>query len=205
MASDITSALPRPAIGPKLPTAAARQASPATREHRHGDDAFQRHDAVRHRGAGAATPALKAGPLEASLDAGNLRHVKIAGREAIRAVSYIVRDRNWGTYNPEITDLRIDQDAKGFEVSYDAVCRDGEQAFAYRARITADPHGNLAFEAEGEALTDFVTNRTGFVVLHPVEGVSGAPVEVLHVDGAVERSRFPELIDPVCPFQDIRR
>ncbi|HEX6016141.1 MAG TPA: hypothetical protein VFY87_30925, partial [Geminicoccaceae bacterium] len=151
-----------------------------------------------------ATPALKAGPLEASLDAGNLRHVKLAGREAIRAVSHIVRDRNWGTYNPEITDLRIDQDFKGFEVSYDAVCRDAEQAFAYRARITADPRGNLAFEAEGEALTDFVTNRTGFVVLHPVEGVSGAPVEVLHVDGTVERSRFPALIDPVCPFQDIR-
>ena len=79
-----------------------------------------------------ATPALKAGPLEASLDAGNLRHIKLAGHEAIRAVSHIVRDRNWGTYNPEITDLRIDQDFKGFEVSYDAVCRDAEQAFAYR-------------------------------------------------------------------------
>ena len=27
------------------------------------------------------------------------------GVEAIRAISYIVRDRNWGTYNPEITNL----------------------------------------------------------------------------------------------------
>ena len=54
------------------------------------------------------------------------------------------------------------------------------------------------------ALSDFVTNRTGFVVLHPLEGVSGAPVEVEHVDGSVEQSRFPELIDPTCPFMDIR-
>ena len=47
-----------------------------------------------------------------------------AGVEAIRAISYIVRDRNWGTYNPAISNLQIEQDAAGFRVSYDAVCRD---------------------------------------------------------------------------------
>ena len=57
------------------------------------------------------TPLLRAGPLEASFDAGNLRHIRIAGREAIRAISYIARDRNWATYGPEITNLRIEQDA----------------------------------------------------------------------------------------------
>ena len=66
------------------------------------------------------------------------------------------------------------------------------------------PRAISASRAEGEALSDFVTNRTGFVVLHPVEGVSGAAVEVEHVDGTVEHSRFPELIDPTCPFMDIR-
>jgi hypothetical protein len=150
------------------------------------------------------TPLLQAGPLEASFDAGNLRHIRIAGREAIRAISYIVRDRNWATYAPKITHLHIEQDAAGFRVRYDAVCRDGQQQLAYRAAIAADSHGNLSFEAEGVALTDFVTNRTGFVVLHPLAGVSGAAVEVLHVGGAVEQSRFPELIDPTCPFKDIR-
>ncbi len=150
------------------------------------------------------TPLLRAGPLEASFDAGNLRHIKLGGREAIRAISYIVRDRNWGTYNPEISNLKIDQGAAGFRVSYDAVCRDDTQSFVYRAVIAADERGNLSFTADGEAQTDFTTNRTGFVVLHPIDGVSGAAVEVLHVDGTVERSRFPDLIDPTCPFQDIR-
>ena len=150
------------------------------------------------------TPVLRAGPLECSLDAGNLRHIRLHGVEAIRAVSYIVRDRNWGTYNPEISDLAIEQDARGFRVTYNAVCRDAQQAFAYAARIEADASGNLSFSAEGEGLTDFVTNRTGFVVLHPLEGVSGAPVEVERVDGSVEHSRFPELIDPTCPFMGIR-
>ena len=150
------------------------------------------------------TPVLRAGPLECLLDAGNLRHIRLHGVEAIRAISYIVRDRNWGTYNPEITNLSIEQDAVGFRVMYDAVCRDAQQAFAYKARIEADAAGNLSFAAKGEALSDFLTNRTGFVVLHPVEGVSGAPVEVEHTGGSVEQSRFPELIDPTCPFMDIR-
>ena len=144
------------------------------------------------------TPLLRAGPLECSLDAGNLRHIKLHGVEAIRAVSYIVRDRNWGTYNPEISDLQIEQDRR---LSGRATTRSAGRAAGLRlpARIEADAAGNLSFAAEGEALTDFVTNRTGFVVLHPVEGVSGAPVEVERVDGSVEHRRFPELIDPTCP------
>jgi hypothetical protein len=150
------------------------------------------------------TTTLRAGPLEASLDAGNLRHIKLNGREAIRAISYIVRDKNWGTYNPRITNLWVHQDDEGFRVSYDAVCEDAQQSFAYSAIITADTRGNLAFTADGEARTDFLTNRTGFVVLHGVEGISGAPVAVEHVDGTVEESHFPTLIDPMCPFKDIR-
>jgi D-apionolactonase len=150
------------------------------------------------------THLLRAGPLEATLDAGNLRHISLYGVEAIRAISYIVRDRNWGTYNPEISDLSVERSGGGFRVTYDAVCRDAQQSFAYRARIEADASGNLTFAADGEALSDFVTNRTGFVVLHPLAGVSGAQVEIERVDGSVETSRFPELIDPTCPFRDIR-
>ena len=89
-------------------------------------------------------------------------------------------------------------------MTYDAVCSDAEQSFGYRARIEGRADGSLSFEADGEALSDFVTNRTGFVVLHPLDGVVGRPVTVEHTDGAVVESSFPELIDPACPFHDIR-
>ena len=147
---------------------------------------------------------LKAGPLEASLDAGNLRYIKVGGKEALRAIAFLARDRNWGTYGPDITDLKIDQNDDRFVVTYDAVCRDDEQAFRYLARIEGRADGSLTFEADGEALTDFVTNRTGFVVLHPLEGVVGQPVTVEHTDGRIEESTFPERVDPACPFQDVR-
>jgi D-apionolactonase len=147
---------------------------------------------------------LRAGPLTCELDGGNLRYVRIGGKEAIRAIAFIVRDRNWGTYNPALENLKVGQGPSSFEVSYDAVCKDAEQELRYRATITGASDGTLAFAGTATAVGDFTTNRTGFVVLHPIEGVAGAPVEVLHTDGRRVRARFPELIDPMCPFEDIR-
>lgn len=150
------------------------------------------------------TTVLTAGDLSATLEAGNLRYITVAGKEALRAIAFLVRDRNWGTYNAEISNLSIAQDPDGFEVTYDALCKDAAQALKYSARIEGRPDGSLTFEAKGEALTDFLTNRTGFVVLHALDGVVGQPVRVEHTDGRTIDSRFPEQIDPACPFQDIR-
>ena len=47
-------------------------------------------------------------------------------------------------------------------------------------------------------------NRTGFAILHPLEGVTGRPVTVLRTDGGVDRSEFPVLIDPAQPIAEIR-
>lgn len=151
----------------------------------------------------ASPQVLRAGALSAELEAGNLRYIRINGVEALRAVSFIVRDKNWGTYNPVIENLKVDETGEGFTVTYDAVCKDAEQEFRYSATIEGRSDGTLRFDGKGEAATDFVTNRTGFVVLHPV-GVSGKPVEVLEVDGKTSSSTFPELIDPVQPFMNLR-
>ena len=146
---------------------------------------------------------LKAGSLSAELDAGNLRHIRFGGVEIIRAISFIVRDHNWGTYNPVITDLAINGTDDGLTVTYKAVARDERQSFSYAAEITLGEDGTLAFAARGEANTAFLTNRTGFVVLHP-SAASGLPVTIEHADGAVEEGRFPEIIDPVQPMMNLR-
>ncbi|MGI9500280.1 MAG: hypothetical protein ACR2P3_09590 [Geminicoccaceae bacterium] len=147
---------------------------------------------------------LRAGPLTVEFDNGALRYVKVGGKEAIRNIAFVVRDKNWGTYNPVLQNLKIGQAPNTFEVSFDAICKDADQELHYSARIKGKSDGTLTFEGTGKAITDFLTNRTGFVVLHPVEGVAGCPVEVERVDGSKERTAFPELIDPMCPFQDLR-
>lgn len=147
---------------------------------------------------------LRAGRLTAELDAGNLRHIRFGGIEIIRAVSFIVRDRNWGTYNPVISDLSIVEETGGFTVTYNAIASDSLQVFRYSAQIEGSADGRLSFTATGTAETDFLTNRTGFVVLHPIKGVAGQPVTIEHVNGDVVRGQFPDLIDPIQPMMDLR-
>ena len=147
---------------------------------------------------------LQAGALSAELENGALRNIRFGGLEVLRGISFLVRDRNWATCAPEISALTVDQDEQGFRVRYEASCRDGAQHLRYTARIDGSASGELVFAASGEGVTDFVTNRTGFNVLHPLEGVVGAPLTVEHTDGSCAESRFPEQIDPMCPFQDVR-
>lgn len=163
--------------------------------------------AVRLYGTEAVDPplrALSAGPLSAAFDNGALRYVRIGGIEVLRGIAFLLRDENWGTLTPVIDGLRIDEETGAFRVSYRAVCADAARRLVYEARIEGRADGSLAFTAEAVPETDVLTNRTGFIVLHPIEGIAGRPVKVLHVDGREEMSAFPDNVDPRCPFTDIR-
>lgn len=150
------------------------------------------------------TRTLQAGPLSAEFENGALRTIRIAGVEVIRTIAFLVRDENWGTFTPAIDGLAIEEDDAGFRVHYRATCADAKRKLVYSATIVGKPDGALAFSAVAEPVTDVETNRTGFIVLHPVDGVSSRPVKVEHTDGSTEVSTFPALIDPVQPFLDIR-
>ena len=147
---------------------------------------------------------LEAGPLSVELDNGNLRYLRVAGVEVLRSLGFLVRDENWGTYVPRLSDLVVEQRADGFSVSYRACCERAGQAIDYEARIEGSSDGSLEFTGAATPQTDFLTARTGFVVLHPLTGVAGRPVEVVHTDGTIERSAFPALVNPVQPFLSIR-
>jgi D-apionolactonase len=147
---------------------------------------------------------LRAGPLTAMLDNGALRYIKLDDIEVLRAIAFLVRDENWGTYTPQIKNQKIRQTSKGFSVVYDAHCGEAGRGLEYQAEISASADGNLSFKAIATPEADFRTNRTGFIVLHPLKGVAGAPVEIEHADGSRKKSRFPALIDPVQPFMNVR-
>lgn len=146
---------------------------------------------------------LTAGPIQVEFDNGQLRYLKVKGIEVLRAIGFLVRDENWGTYIPKISDLKIEERSDDFSISFHAVCSRPGQEIAYDARITANATG-LEFTGTALPRTDFLTARTGFVVLHPLKGVAGHPVTVEHVDGRIVNSKFPALVDPVQPFLNIR-
>jgi D-apionolactonase len=147
---------------------------------------------------------LRAGALSAVFDNGALRYIKLGETEVLRAIAFLVRDENWGTFTPEISNLKIKQGKSDFRVTYDARCKDAKRALTYRAVISCGADGALRFDAVGFPETDFLTNRTGFIVLHPLTGVAGYPVEVEHVDKRTVKDKFPAIINPIQPFFGIR-
>jgi len=114
-----------------------------------------------------------------------------------------VRDRDWGTCAAHIRDLHIAENPGRFEVTYHADIEHRGQRLSYNARISGTPD-TLTFHARALALTDFETNRTGFVILHPLDGVVGCAATVEHADGSIEQTRFPELISPLQPMLNMR-
>ncbi|MFV0798357.1 hypothetical protein [Brucella anthropi] len=148
---------------------------------------------------------LKAGLLSLDLNDGNLRTITYDGVEVLRAVSYLVRDRDWGTYNPQIHDLNVEQSDSGFIVTYQARCEGPDATkLTIDVRIQAKSGGTLTFDAVANTATGFETNRCGFCILHPIVGVAGSPVTVEHVDGTLNRTQLPDLIEPWQPFKDMR-
>jgi hypothetical protein len=121
----------------------------------------------------------------------------------LRAIAFLVRDENWGTYTAKLDGLEVEEKPDAFAVSYRALCADAKQRLAYRARISGRSDGSLSFEAVAEPQTDVITNRTGFIVLHPAD-LAGQPVRVTHVDGREVAAHFPEHISPSQPIFDIR-
>jgi hypothetical protein len=146
---------------------------------------------------------LAAGPLSAILEEGNLRDIRCGGIELVRAINYLARDASWGTFKPVISNLCISQGGKVFAVDYDGLCGEPGRGFSYSMRIRGDASGTLTMEANGAALADFLTNRTGFVILHPAQ-VAGAHMSLLHSDGSREESFFPLLISADQPAFDIK-
>lgn len=151
--------------------------------------------------ADLAAERISLGNLSFSLQDGALRHIRLGDTELIRGIAFLVRDRDWGTLAPELTEVarRIDNDR--LELVLNALYLNGDATLDVSLHISADAD-SLSVRAKGLASQPFETNRAGFTVLHPA-ALAGQPVSVVHSDAAVEASAFPTLIEPWQPFKDI--
>lgn len=146
---------------------------------------------------------LVAGDLSVTLQDGNLRTLRFRGHEVLRAVAFLVRDKDWGTCSAAISDLRIEAAGQGFSVSYKARFAAPSGAHLACAIKIAGTEKAIDFAADCVSDADFETARAGFVVLHPVIGVAGQPVTIRHGDGNVEHAHWPDQIEPWQPFKEI--
>ena len=156
---------------------------------------------------------LRAGPLSMIFEAGDLRYIRFGDHEILRRIYVAVRDHNWDTILPQLSNIQVDQEGDAFRITYDVANKMADVDFFWGGTITGDADGTITFSIDGEARSTFRRNRIGFCVLHPMS-CAGVPCRIEKVDGTVEESAYPTsiapqyLIDgeikPVAPFNNMR-
>ena len=150
--------------------------------------------------------ALSAGPVSMLFEPelGFLRYIKLGGREILRGLYVAVRDHNWGTVAPQVSNVNVDASGDGFELTFDVSCVERDIDFFWQGRIVGDANGSVMYSMDGEARSTFKRNRIGFCVLHAPSDCAGDPCVIEKADGTTEEGQFPTDISPHQPFMDMK-
>lgn len=143
---------------------------------------------------------IKQGGLSFYFESDSVRHICWHGVEIVRGIAWPIRDENWGTLTQQNVRQSELTEADGLEFAVEFSVQD---ALDIRLGIRASNTGCLRAEIAMTARHDFATNRAGFTILHPIDGLSGSALDLRHADGSVEHTAFPELVRPDQPAKDI--
>ena len=130
--------------------------------------------------------------------------MRLGDREVLRGIYVAVRDRNWGTVAPELSDLQIERGDGTFRVTFAAAAGRRRSTSNGAARSPARRTATVDYRMDGIARSTFLRNRIGFCVLHDSAACAGAACTIEHVDGSSRQTSFPQDIAPHQPFQDVR-
>lgn len=134
---------------------------------------------------------------------GLVRSLRWGEVELLRGVYVAVRDQNWNTVTPQISEMQISQTADKVDIRFVADCRRDEIDFRWEGRIQLSGSGNLSYSFGGRANSTFLRNRIGFCVLHSPE-CAGKTCRVDHADGSERDTVFPTEISPDQPIRNLQ-
>jgi D-apionolactonase len=138
---------------------------------------------------------LRAGPLTAIWEGGDLRSIRLGDSELLRRVYVAVRDENWDTIAAYLTNVSAEVRPDRFAISYDAKNSSRNLELQWHATITGEPNGTITLAMDGQATRDFLYCRIGFCLLHPLAEYCGQPYRGNCPDGLVS-GNLPTLIAP---------
>lgn len=134
---------------------------------------------------------------------GNLRRVSNGKTEILRMIYSAVRDKDWLTLKPRITEEIIDIRKDSFTIRYKCHYLSEEIDFSAEYFIEGRSDNSISFRFTGKALDTFIKNRIGFCVLHPIRKLAGTECTIVHSNMESENLNFPLKISPHQPFTDI--
>jgi hypothetical protein len=148
---------------------------------------------------------LRAGPVTMTFDAENvfLRYIRIGQYEVLRGINAPIRNQNWATVAPKVSNLRVENRGDSFDVTFNVKCREADIDFRWEGSITGNAQGVIEFAFDGEAHSTFKRNRIGFCVLHG-PSAAGRPWVIGTADGKTSKGQFPQFISPHQPAKNLR-
>ncbi|MBW9109118.1 hypothetical protein [Microbacterium ureisolvens] len=138
------------------------------------------------------------GPWSLELRDDEFADIAYEGSVVLRSIRAVVRDRNWDTARLVVD--RVDSSGIALTLHVHSTGLGSDLRGVVRAEVRGA--GRLRVIADLESASEFQTNRTGLVALHP-PALAGAAMDVRHPDGGVTHSRFPADISPHQPAFDI--
>ena len=134
---------------------------------------------------------------------GHLRYIKHGEEEIIRMVYTALRNDHWFTLPMQISKETVIQNESSFSIQYHAQYAQGDIDYEADIEIQGAADDTLSFHFKGKAKTDFLRNRIGVCVLHPIHNSLGQAVIVTQPDGDEVAAIFPTLIEPNIAFENI--
>jgi hypothetical protein len=124
---------------------------------------------------------LRAGPLTALLEEGDLRYISVDGVEVVRRIYVAVRDEVWNTIPATYSDFEYDVARDHFSVRLRAHHQYQRINVDWVGTVTGNADGTIRYEMDGVANGAFRYCKIGFNIHHP-------PQEA----GRAYRARGPE-------------
>jgi hypothetical protein len=124
---------------------------------------------------------------------GLLDDLAIDGEVLLRAVQFIHRDRYWRRIEPTLEAFESASGPDRYRATW-TLRYAGDECDLSVAHVVEVTNSEIAVTAEATAHSPTVTNRTGFILLHPARETVGRSVDVTHPDGTVTREIFPETL-----------
>ena len=127
-----------------------------------------------------------------------LRNIKYNNIEILKLISFLVRDKNWNNYSPEI--IKTSSYNKDQKLHFEFNLKYGDVEQLEVKLLLSIGSNSVKLIANGKFLTDFWTNRIGFNLLLPLDGVVNQQVIVSKSDQTTETLKYPLIIQPDQPM-----
>jgi D-apionolactonase len=146
---------------------------------------------------------LQAGPLSLQYSDGSLWNIRLGEEEAIRRIYLVFQDINWTSRPFEILEENWNIADNHFSAQLQVRGSKDAENFEASLKIVGTPAGEIKYAFSGSTSADFMRNRLGLCLLHPIADLAGKPCKLSLSGGTRVISAFPKDISASQPFKNL--